>query len=79
MSNIATRLVLKPMDTREAKKNASNVQVPFEELLNLQGHGQGFYKTGNRQRAVKIQVRELPSAGPKELNCEHDSKEGGFT
>lgn len=62
MSNIATRLVLKPLDAREAKRNASNVQVSSDELLGLNGYGEGFYKTGSRERAVKIQVQELPGA-----------------
>lgn len=56
LSNVASLLVMKPMDAREAKRNAATVQVPYEDLLALRGRGEGYFKTGGNPRAVKLQV-----------------------
>jgi hypothetical protein len=58
-ANAATWLVLKPMDVREAKKNAPNVQVDPEDLIRLTGRGDGYYRDRPSSRARRIQVRPL--------------------
>ncbi len=60
-ANAATWLVLKPMDVREAKKNAPNVQVDPEDLIHLTGRGDGYYRDRPSSRARRIQVRPLQS------------------
>lgn len=57
--NAATWLVLKPMDMREAKKNAPNVSVDPEDLIHLAGRGDGYYRDRPSARARRIQVRPL--------------------
>ena len=61
-ANAATWLVLKPMDVREAKKNAPNVQVDPEDLIRLIGRGDGYYRDRPSSRARRIQVRPLPQS-----------------
>lgn len=56
-ANAATWLVLKPMDIREAKKNAPNVSVDPEDLIHLAGRGDGYYRDRPSSRARRIQVR----------------------
>jgi hypothetical protein len=58
-ANAATWLVLRPMDIREAKKNAPNVQVDPEDLIRLAGRGDGYYRDRPSNRARRIQVRPL--------------------
>ena len=58
-ANAATWLVLKPMDAREAKKNAPNVQVDPEDLIRLTGRGDGYHRDRPSTRARRIQVRPL--------------------
>jgi hypothetical protein len=55
-ANAATWLVLKPMDIREAKKNAPNVGVDPEDLTRLRGRGDGYYRDRAGGRARRIQV-----------------------
>jgi hypothetical protein len=58
-ANAATWLVLKPMDIREAKKNAPNVSVDPEDLMHLAGRGDGYYRDRPSSRARRLQVRPL--------------------
>lgn len=58
-ANAATWLVLKPMDIREAKKNAPNVSVDPDDLIRLAGRGDGYYRDKPSSRARRIQVRPL--------------------
>lgn len=58
-ANASTWLVLKPMDIREAKKNAPNVSVDPEDLIRLGGRGDGYYRDRSATRARRIQVRPL--------------------
>ena len=58
-ANAATWLVLKPMDIREAKKNAPNVSVDPEELIHLSGKGDGYYRDRPSSRARRVQIRRL--------------------
>lgn len=58
-ANAATWLVLKPMDIREAKKNAPNVSVDPDDLIQLAGRGDGYYRDRPSSRARRIQVRPL--------------------
>ncbi|MFZ4539902.1 hypothetical protein, partial [Propionivibrio sp.] len=62
----ATWLVLKPMDVKEAKKNAPNVHMAPEALTSLKGRGDGYLRDRSSARAKRIQVKPLPSEGPKE-------------
>ncbi|WP_299690235.1 helicase HerA-like domain-containing protein [Hydrocarboniphaga sp.] len=58
-ANASTWLVLKPMDIREAKKNAPNVSVDADDLIRLAGRGDGYYRDRPSSRARRIQVRPL--------------------
>ena len=65
-ANAATWLVLRPMDMKEAKKNAPNVHMDPEALTSLKGRGDGYLRDRSSARAKRIQVKPLPSDGPKE-------------
>lgn len=58
-ANAATWLVLKPMDMKEAKRNAPNVSVDPQDLLQLTGRGDGYYRDRPSSRARRIQVTSL--------------------
>jgi hypothetical protein len=58
-SQIATRLVLKPFDFAEAKKNAQDVNLEPEDLMLLKGKGDGYIKMSSDSRASRIQVIPL--------------------
>lgn len=58
-ANAATWLVLKPMDMKEAKRNAPNVSVDPQDLLQLAGRGDGYYRNRPSSRARRIQVMSL--------------------
>ena len=58
-ANAATWLVLKPMDIREAKKNAPNVHMEPEALTSLKGKGDGYFRDRSSPRARRIQVAPL--------------------
>ncbi|MEP9380572.1 helicase HerA-like domain-containing protein [Aquabacter sp. CN5-332] len=62
-ANAATWLVLKPMDMREAKRNAPNVSVDPQDLLHLAGRGDGYYRDRPSSRARRIQVTSLFALG----------------
>ncbi|WP_437537392.1 helicase HerA-like domain-containing protein [Sorangium sp. So ce726] len=64
-ANAATWLVLKPMDIREARKNAPNVSVDPDDLIHLAGRGDGYYRDRPSARARRIQVRPK-GAKPRE-------------
>ncbi len=61
-ANSATWLVMKPMDVREARKNAPNVQMEPEALTALRGKGDGYFRDRTSPKARRIQVRPLPNA-----------------
>lgn len=63
-ANAATWLVLKPMDIKEAKRNAPNVSVDPQELLQLAGRGDGYYRDRPASRARRIQVASLSALEP---------------
>ncbi len=56
-ANIATKLVLKPMSDEEAKKNKFDLQVSANDLLNLNGKGDGFFKNNKNKKAIRIQIQ----------------------
>lgn len=58
-ANAATWLVLKPMDIKEAKKNAPNVHMEPEALTGLKGRGDGYFRDRTSPRARRIQVQAL--------------------
>jgi hypothetical protein len=68
-ANAASWLVLRPLDIREAKKNAPNVQVEPEDLMQLQGRGDGYLRDRSSSRARRVQIRPL-SATPTEQATE---------
>ncbi|MBJ2160262.1 ATP-binding protein [Variovorax sp. IB41] len=59
-ANAATWLVLKPMDIKEAKKNAPNVHMDPDALTSLKGRGDGYLRDRSSSRARRIQIRPLP-------------------
>lgn len=61
-ANAASWLVLRPLDIREAKKNAPNVQVEPEDLMQLHGRGDGYLRDRSSPRARRVQVRPLTAA-----------------
>jgi hypothetical protein len=61
-ANAATWLVLKPMDMREAKKNAPNVQMDPEALTSLKGRGDGYLRDRSSARARRIQVHPIAAS-----------------
>ncbi|RWF58942.1 MAG: ATP-binding protein [Mesorhizobium sp.] len=63
-ANAATWLVLKPMDMKEAKRNAPNVSVDPQDLLHLAGRGDGFYRDRPSSRARRIQVTSVTGRTP---------------
>lgn len=58
----ATWLVMKPMDMAEAKRNAPNVMVAPDVVMQLQGRGDAFLRTSSMPGVRRIQVRALPAA-----------------
>lgn len=58
-ANAATWLVMKPMDMREARKNAPNVQMDPEALTALRGRGDGYFRDRSSPKARRIQVKPL--------------------
>lgn len=62
-ANAATWLVLKPMDIKEAKKNAPNVHMEPEALTALKGKGDGYFRDRSSPRARRIQVHPLKPEG----------------
>lgn len=62
-ANAASWLVLKPMDIKEAKKNAPNVHMDPDALTSLKGKGDGYLRDRSSARARRVQVRPLGGAG----------------
>lgn len=58
-SQIASRLVLKPFDFAEAKKNAQDVSLDPNDLMLLKGKGDGYLKMSSSSRAIRIQIIPL--------------------
>lgn len=58
-SSAGTWLVMKPMDDREAKRNAPNAQVAPDCLTALVGHGDGYFRTGTSLRPQLIQIDRI--------------------
>lgn len=64
-ANAASWLVLKPMDVKEAKKNAPNVHMEPDALTSLRGKGDGYLRDRSSPKARRIQVQALPSNDQK--------------
>jgi hypothetical protein len=58
-SNAATWLVLKPEVINEAKRNAPNVGVTPDQLMALNGRGDGYYRDRSTPKACRVQVQPL--------------------
>lgn len=56
-ANIGTKLVLKPMNADEADQNRRDLQVSANNLLNLNGKGDGFFKNNKNKQAIRIQIQ----------------------
>lgn len=56
---MATRLVLKPFDFAEAKKNAQDVNLTAEDLMQLSGRGDGYLRIGTQPSPTRIQITPL--------------------
>ena len=65
-ANISAKLVLKPMDSKEAKKNAADVQVDPKDVANLEGKGDGYYRCNANNGTVRIKV------DPMRISAEDD-------
>jgi DNA helicase HerA-like ATPase len=55
-SNASTWLVLRPMDEREARRNAPDVYVAPAELMALAGRGDGYFRTGSTSVSTRVQM-----------------------
>lgn len=58
---IATRLVLLPFDLNQAKKNSMDINVDPENLLKLEGKGDGYFRMGVRSVPIRLQVKPMQS------------------
>lgn len=56
-ASAATWLVLKPMDRSQARRNAADIGVAPEDLLQLRGGGEGFFRSHRGGRPQKVQVQ----------------------
>lgn len=56
---MATRLVLKPFDFAEAKKNAQDVNLTADDLMQLSGRGDGYLRIGTQSSPTRIQITPL--------------------
>jgi hypothetical protein len=58
-AQMATRLVLKPFDFAEAKKNAQDVNLTADDLMQLTGRGDGYLRIGTQSSPIRIQIASL--------------------
>lgn len=58
-SQIAVRLVLKPLDADQAIKNGPDIGLPVEYLMELEGKGDGWLKMGSNAQPVRVKVTAL--------------------
>lgn len=58
-ANAGAWLVMKPMAIEEAKKNAPNVSVAPQLLMNLKGKGDGYFRNRAYPQARQIQVNRM--------------------
>jgi hypothetical protein len=58
-AQMATRLVLKPFDFAEAKKNAQDVNLTADDLTQLTGRGDGYLRIGTQSSPIRIQIAPL--------------------
>lgn len=58
-ANAGAWLVMKPMDDREARRNAPNAHVSLDALTDLVGHGDGYFRTGTSPTPQLIQIDRI--------------------
>jgi len=58
-ASISARLVMKPLDVGQAKKNALDVQVLPESLLSLAGMGAGYFRSQHHGGARKVKIQRI--------------------
>lgn len=59
-ANAATWLVLKPMDRSQARRNAADIGVAPEDLVQLRGGGEGYFRSRSGRLLQRVQVQRLP-------------------
>jgi len=55
-SNAASKLVLRPMDVDEARNNAKEMEVSYEELMDLNLPGEGYYRSTLDDDAISMRL-----------------------
>jgi len=50
---------LKPFDYAEAKRNAQDVNLTAEDLMELTGRGDGYLRIGTNANPTRIQITPL--------------------
>ncbi len=58
-AQMATRLVLKPFDFAEAKKNAQDVNLTADDLTQLAGRGDGYLRISTQSSPIRIHITPL--------------------
>lgn len=58
-ANAGAWLVMKPLDDREAKRNAPNAHVSSQALTALAGRGEGYFRTGLSPTPRLIQIDQI--------------------
>jgi len=58
-AQMATRLVLKPFNFTEAKKNAQDVNLTADDLTQLTGRGDGYLRIATQSSPIRIQISSL--------------------
>lgn len=56
LRNFATRVVLQTLDEREARANAKDMRLTADEIMQLAGRGDAYFKTSGSERPVRMQV-----------------------
>lgn len=59
-ANAAAWLVLKPMDSSQARRNAADIGVAPEDLVQLRGGGEGYFRSRSERLLQRVQVQRLP-------------------
>lgn len=55
-ANSASKLILRPMDTDEAKRNAKELEISSDILLDINRPGLGYYIATNLEHPVRVQL-----------------------
>lgn len=72
-ANASTWLVMKPMDDREARRNAPNVHVGSDALIALRGHGDGYFRTGADPVPRLVKIDRISPRDPRPTQMQEDA------